>query len=298
MRFSTLLMIAFAASAGVYWAVTRPVQPDAAQLDALAGDATRGEIIFNAAGCASCHKAKEASGDARLILAGGQLFPSEFGTFVAPNISSDPNHGIGAWSQSAFITAIRYGVSPEGQHYFPAFPYTSYIKMADSDAADLWEYMKTLPADPTPSLKHQVGFPFNIRRNLGGWKFLFLNENWALNGELDEALVRGRYLVEALGHCAECHTSRNVIGGLDSAAWMGGAPDPSGKGRIPAIDPGTLFWSEGDIAEYLSSGFTPEFDTAGGHMVDVIENTARLSTDDRDAIAAYLKAIPALEPKK
>ncbi len=292
MRLLVLLFLFVASGFGVYWLATAPETVDTAQTTALPADPERGEVVFNAAGCASCHKAKDAEGDARLVLTGGQKFPSPFGNFTAPNISSDPDHGIGGWTQDQFVNAVIKGVSPQGAHYFPAFPYSSYNKMTLEDAAALWSYMQTLPADATPSAPHEVGFPFNIRRNLGGWKLLFLKDDFYLQDAADPVLARGRYLVEALGHCAECHTERNALGGLNHARWMGGAPDPSGKGRVPAIDPGSLFWDEAEIAEYLSSGFTPEFDTAGGHMVDVIENTAKLTDEDRAAIAAYLKAIP------
>ena len=189
---------------------------------------------------------------------------------------------------------MRAGVGPGGTHLFPAFPYTTYVKSDPQDIADLVAYLRTLTPDETESLPHEIGFPFNIRRSLGGWKFLYLRDGWVLQEADTPQLERGRYLVEALGHCAECHTPRNVLGGPDLSAWMGGAPNPNGEGRIPGIDPGTLDWSENQIANYLESGFTPEFDTAGGEMVDVIENMAQLSDEDRAAIAAYLKAIPAL----
>jgi mono/diheme cytochrome c family protein len=276
---------------GAFWALTIPKTVSEESLAGLSSSPEAGEIVFHASGCASCHAASEASGEAKLILSGGQAFPSPFGTFIAPNISQDPTHGIGGWSVSDLASAVIKGTSPKGQHYFPAFPYASYSRMSVQDAADLHAYLETLPADATPSQPHDIGFPFNIRRSLGVWKALFVSEDWVMEAASPE-LERGRYLVEALGHCAECHTPRNALGGLDTANWMAGAPDPSGKGRIPAITPAVLGWNAADIAEYLKSGFTPEFDTAGGHMVAVIENTARLSDEDRAAIAAYLLALP------
>ncbi len=276
---------------GLYWVTTSPKTVSDEDLAGLTTDAEDGELAFFAAGCASCHAAKGAEGASKLVLSGGQEFPSPFGTFIAPNISPDPVHGIGDWTQSQFASAVLKGTSPEGAHYFPAFPYSSYNKMTRQDVVNLFAYMQTLPPDTTPNETHQVAFPFNIRRNLGGWKFLFLSEDWVVDASTPE-LERGRYLVEALGHCAECHTPRNALGGLDKGNWMGGAPDPSGKGRVPAITSSRLGWNAADISEYLKSGFTPEFDTAGGHMVSVIENTARLSDEDRMAIAAYLLALP------
>lgn len=271
--------------------LTAPASLSEESLQGLTSDAERGAAVFNAAGCASCHAAPGATGDARLVLAGGQKFPSPFGTFLAPNISPS-DQGIGGWSTAELVTAVKLGVSPDGAHYFPAFPYTSYGRADLQDLVDLKAYLDTLPADATPSQPHEVGFPFNIRRSLGGWKLLFGGNGWMLDGDLSPELTRGRYLVEALGHCGECHTERNALGGLNRAAWMGGAPDPSGKGRVPNVTPGALDWSVEDIAYYLETGFTPEFDSAGGHMAHVIENTAQLTAEDRAAIATYLKTLP------
>ncbi|MFY0691533.1 MAG: c-type cytochrome [Paracoccaceae bacterium] len=286
-----MALIAF----GVYWGLTLPRHSDAQDVAAVTPDPTRGEVIFYAAGCKSCHTAEGAEGEEALKLGGGQKFPSPYGTFVAPNISPDPEHGIGSWSRADFVSAVRFGTSPSGQHYFPAFPYASYIRMSDNDAVSLWAFMQTLPPVATPNAPHEIAFPFNIRRNLGVWKTLYLDDGWILDGDLSAEEARGRYLVEGPGHCAECHTPRDALGGLDTARWMAGAPNPSGRGTIPNLTPAKLDWSEADIAEYLTSGFTPDYDTAGGHMVKVIENTARLSDADRQAIVAYLKALPGRE---
>ena len=215
-------------------------------------------------------------------------FETEFGTFYAPNISPDPDHGIGGWTQAQFLNAVMQGVSPDGQHYYPAFPYTSYTKADPQDMADLFAYMQTLPADATPSRAHDVGFPFNIRRGLGVWKALYLTDDWAIDGDLTADETEGRYLAEALAHCTECHTPRNAIGGLDRANWCMGAPNPSGDGRIPAIAGDDFDWSDFDISAYLESGFTPSFDVAGGSMAKVIANTGQLDKADLDRIAAYI----------
>lgn len=281
--------------AAVFWWVTRPEIAGADALTGLSPDVAAGEQVFHAAGCASCHAAEGASGEDKLILSGGQAFPSPFGTFHAPNISPDPQAGIGGWTALDLYNAMKNGVSPEGTHYFPAFPYGSYVKATAQDVVSLHAFMQTLPASDTASKPHDVGFPFNIRRSLGGWKFLFLNDDWVVDGDLTEEEERGRYLAEALGHCGECHSPRNPLGGIIRSEWLAGAPNPSGKGRIPNITPAKLDWSQADIAEYLSSGFTPSFDTAGGHMVAVIENTAQLPASDRDAIAAYLKKVAPVE---
>jgi len=261
----------------------------------LTGDAVRGEQVFYAGGCASCHAAPNASGEARLILSGGQRFASPFGTFLAPNISSDVSTGIGDWSPRDLASAMRYGTAPDGSHYYPAFPYTSYANASLQDITDLHAYLATLPASDVASLPHEVGFPFNIRRGLGLWKLLYAGKGWALEGDLSPQLVRGRYLVEGLGHCAECHTARGVFGGLDRRAWMGGAPNPDGKGKIPNLTSAALKWSARDIEFYLETGFTPEYDSAGAQMASVVLNTAKLAKDDRAAIAAYFKAIAPVE---
>lgn len=288
------LVLAVVAAAAA-WFVLRPHRLPPDTFAGLAGDVARGEQVFWAGGCAACHAAADAKGDGKFLLAGGQAFPSPFGTFYAPNISTDPATGIGGWSALDLGNAMQRGVSPEGSHYYPAFPYASYIRAAPQDIIDLHAFLATLPADPTPSKPHDVGFPFNIRASLGGWKFLFLNSDWVVTGDLTPEETRGRYLVEALGHCGECHTPRNALGAMKRDQWLAGAPTPDGKGGFPNITPGKLKWSSADIVEYLTSGFTPEYDSAGGHMALVVENTAHLPDTDRAAIAAYLNKVPPLE---
>ena len=298
-RLALGLGLAVVAGAGVAFVLTAP-QPVASErletIAALDGDAAAGETLFWAGGCASCHAAPGAEDAARLVMSGGVKLTSDFGTFVAPNISPDPEAGIGSWSVTDFANAMLAGVSPRGQHYYPAFPYTSYTRMTDRDIADLFAFMQTLPESQVASLPHEVGFPFNIRRALGGWKLLFFTNEprVALDGA-DPQIERGQYLVEGPGHCGECHTPRNPIGGFVTDAWLAGAQNPEGEGLIPNLTPGgksISSWSAGDIAYYLESGFTPDFDSVGGSMVDVQKNMAQLTSGDRDAIAAYLKALP------
>ena len=291
-RLLTGLILCVVLGAGIAWGVTRPapLQPDfGITLDA---DAERGKLVFAAAGCASCHAAPD--GEDKTILSGGEAFPSEFGTFYAPNISPSAE-GIGGWSLPAFARAVTEGVSPEGQHYYPAFPYVAYGGMTAQDVTDLHAYMQTLPSSDAESKPHDVGFPFNIRRALGAWKLLYANRGYVLTGDLSPEVKRGRYLVETLAHCGECHTPRGPLGGLERDAWLAGAPNPSGKGQIPNITPGKLTWSEADLVAYFTSGFTPDYDTVGGLMVEVVDNLGQLPDSDRAAIASYLKAIPAHE---
>lgn len=287
--FRFLILLGLAGLAAFY-VITIPRGVDEARFAGLTGDTARGATVFHASGCASCHTEPKTDFSATPVLAGGQSFPSDFGTFLAPNISPSAEHGIGEWTLPEFANAVQRGVSPEGKHYFPVFPYTAYARMTEQDIADLKAFMDTLPASDTPSQPHQVGFPFNIRRSLGGWKLLFANSDWVLEVADTPELVRGRYIVEAQAHCAECHTPRNPLGGLDTSAWLTGAFLP-GEGKVPGITPQELDWSARDVAFYLESGFTPDFDSAGGPMAHVIENMGQLTPEDRDAIAAYLQAL-------
>lgn len=267
-------------------------------------DLANGALIFNAGGCTSCHTVP--GQDERLNLGGGLAFHTPFGTLYAPNISSDRNHGLGAWSLGDFARAMREGVSPQGRHYYPAFPYTSYQRMTPSDVADLFAYMKTLPASAQASKPHEMNFPFNITRGLGLWKLAFLDgKTFKPDPARDGSWNRGAYLADGPGHCAECHSPRNAAGAIIPSQRYAGGPDPEGKGFVPNItqaDQGLKNWSAGDIAELLKTGFTPDYDSVGGTMAAVVKNTARLPDADRAAMAAYIKSLPAIDtpprPKK
>ncbi len=293
---AAIALAAVAAAGG--WLLTAPQRIDAAQVAALgSGDVARGERIFYAGGCTSCHAKPGAQGDEVLQLGGGLELKTPFGTFVAPNISSDPNDGIGSWPAEDLANAMLKGTSPDGSHFYPAFPYASYARMQPSDIGDLHAFMETLPAVSGRAPEHRLGFPFNIRRGLGLWKLLFLSEEpvVALPEDASDAVKLGRYLTEGPGHCGECHTPRNAIGGTDKGRWLAGAAAAEGEGKVPNItsgEGGIGDWSENDIAYFLESGFTPDFDTVGGSMAAVQRNMAKLRPEDREAIAAYLKAVP------
>ena len=292
------LLVLLAILGGIaFWFVTAPQTVDASVIAGLPeGDAERGERIFWAGGCTSCHAAPKAEGEDRLRLGGGVELATEFGTFVAPNISQDATDGIGNWSAGDLVNAMMKGVSPDGRHYFPAFPYTSYARMKPADIADLHAFLKTLPAVPGAAPGHRLSFPFNIRRGVGAWKLLYMRDEPVVAiDETNEQLVLGRYLVEGPGHCGECHTPRLFSGGPKLDRWLSGARAAEGDGVVPNITPaeqGLGGWSAGDIANYLETGFTPDFDSVGGAMVEVQKNMALLPAADREAIAAYLKAIP------
>ncbi len=285
---------------GAFLLITAPDRQDAAVWANLGEpDLAHGREVFFAGGCTSCHAPAGATGDARLILSGGAPLKSDFGTFHAPNISSHPEAGIGAWTLAEFGDAMTRGVGREGAHLYPSFPYGSYVRMTPEDINDLYGFMKTLPASDAVAPPHELGFPFNQRLVLGGWKFLFFTDApRVVLADASDMVKRGQYLVEGPGHCGECHTPRNALGGFLSDQWLAGGPNPEGEGSIPNITPGSKsmgYWSEGDIVTYLESGFTPDYDSVGGSMVEVQKNMAELTAADREAIAAYLKAIPAVQ---
>ncbi|HMJ45576.1 MAG TPA: cytochrome c, partial [Pseudolabrys sp.] len=220
-----------------------------------------------------------------------------FGTFYVPNISPDPKDGIGGWNETQFVTALIKGTSPSGEHYYPAFPYTSYQRMTFDDVRDLFAYLKTLPPVTGTVRDHDLPFPFNIRRLLGGWKLLFLDgASFKSDPAQSAQWSRGAYLVNGPGHCAECHSPRNALGGIESGLRFTGGPAPDGQGGVPNITQFKLKdWSVEDIAETLDTGMTPDADRVGGNMVDVIRNTSQLSPADREAMAVYIKSLPAVE---
>ena len=303
MRRTGLAVAAMLVAAGLGgWWITEPRPVTADDLPDHVPDSTAGERIFWAGGCASCHATpvndKRAKGDDKLLLGGGQELETPYGIFRVPNISSHDNDGIGSWSMIEFVNAMQHGISPDKRHYYPSFPYTSYARMAIEDVIDLRAYLDTLPSVPGKIADHTLGFPWTIRRGIGAWKWRYMNPRPTIRFESPDATVeRGRELVEGVGHCAECHTPRDSFGGLIPDLWLAGAPNPEGRGRVPNITAGgknTADWSAGDITYYLESGFTPEYDTVGGSMVAVQENMAMLPKADREAIAAYLKAIPAV----
>ena len=278
-----------------FWFLTMPQTVTAAALGAHTPDLANGKTMFQIGGCASCHATPKQ--EDRTRLGGGLALGSPFGTFYPSNISPDPRDGIGTWTEAQFVTALHKGTSPRGSHYYPAFPYTSYQRLTVADTLDLFAYLKTLPPVRGRVRDHELSFPFNIRRLLGGWKLLFLDGAPFKSDPAQSAQWnRGAYLVNGPGHCAECHSPRNALGGIESGQRFTGGPAADGQGGVPNITQFKLKdWSVEDIAETLDTGMTPDADRVGGSMVDVIRNTSQLSPADREAMATYIKSLPAVE---
>ena len=291
-------IVLIAGGGAAFQALTAPRPLTAADLPAHTPDPAHGRWVFYAAGCDGCHAAKGAKGDQKLRLGGGAPLKTPFGTFHPPNISPHPKDGIGSWSDLDFVNAIMRGVSPEGQHYYPALPYLSYQHMRIEDALDLKAFIDTLPPVSGHAPPHDLPF-WLFRRAVGVWKRLYMDYRPFRPATLaSEQVNRGAYIVNALGHCGECHTPRDMLGGPIRDRSLAGGPSPEGAGhKVPNITPskdGIGDWSMKDIEDALRTGILPNFDTLGEAMTEVQENLAELSHDDRAAIAAYLKSVPPL----
>ena len=287
------MVIVVALALAAFWFLTIPETVPASALGPRTADLANGKTMFHAGGCASCHAVPKQEDKTKL--GGGLALGSPFGTFYVPNISSDRTDGIGAWSEAQFVTAMVKGTSPTGEHLFPAFPYTSYQRMTLDDIRDLFAYLKTLPPVTGKARDHALPFPFNIRRTLGLWKFLFLDGRpFTTNPSQSAQWNRGAYLVNAPGHCAECHSPRNMLGAIKRNLRFTGGPSPDGQGGVPNITQQKLKnWTVKDIADTLTTGMTPDADFVGGSMVEVVRNTSQLSEADREAMATYVKSLPA-----
>jgi mono/diheme cytochrome c family protein len=275
-----------------------------ATLPARAEDAvTRGAYLAAAAGCLGCHTA---SGPGAVPFAGGHKLKTPKGTFYGPNITPDPVHGIGQWTEADFLRALRQGKRRDGAHLYPVFPYTSYTRITDEDARALYAFFRSLPPSATPNIPHDIPFPYNIRMAMAVWKWMNFKPGAfsPAAGAMPE-LARGAYLVEALGHCGECHTERDWWGAVKPAMAFAGTKDgPDGK-LVPNITPhpetGIGRWSTKDIVYFLETGQLPDGDVTGSLMDEVIRNgTSRLTDADRQAMAAYLQSLKPIahKPKK
>jgi mono/diheme cytochrome c family protein len=259
-------------------------------VSAAAQDVANGAYVARIAGCAACHTATTPGAPA---FAGGRELKTPFGSFFGPNITPDPLHGIGRWHETDFRRAMRQGLRPDGQHYFPSFPYVAFARMSDRDMSDLWAYLRRVPASDRPNRPHALSFPFGLRPAVLVWKLANFSVAPMPDGRDAVPAVRGAYIVEALAHCAECHTPRDWMGGRRDGAALSGGQLVSG--RVPGITPRDLAkWSQADLIEYLTSGMTPDGDFAGGEMAEVIRHaTSALSSDDLLAVAVHLRGQPA-----
>jgi mono/diheme cytochrome c family protein len=295
------LLVLGALGALAFYLATMPVTPPAAALPAHTPDLANGKYMFTAGGCAECHAVpREGCSDLKtkdeVVLAGGRCLKTPFGTFTVPNISPDKETGIGTWTTLDFVNAMKHGVAPDGTNLYPAFPYPSYQRMTYEDLIDLKAYLDTLPAVsntvPPPALR----FPYNIRRGLGLWKRFYVDgKSFTPDPTASAEINRGAYLVQGPGHCSQCHSSRNLLGGIVKDTEFAGAPGLEGKGHVPNITPsedGIGDWTKEDIAYLLETGTTPDYDTIGETMAPVQRNMAKLTPADREAIAAYIMSLP------
>ena len=288
-------LVAAVVGGAAFWVLTIPQTVPARALPPYTPDLANGTTMFSAGGCASCHAIPRQ--DDRTRLGGGRELKSPFGTFYAPNISPDRNDGIGTWSEADFVTAMVKGTSPDGRHYFPAFPYASYQRMDFADLRDLFAYLKTLPPVQGKVRDHDVPFPFNVRRLVGGWKLLFVDgKPFESDATKSAQWNRGAYLINGPSHCAECHSPRNLLGGIVKSQRFAGGPDLEGDGWVPNITgKGLDKYSESDLVYFFKTGTMSDGDSVGAAMTDVVENTARLGDEDRAAMAVYLKSLPIVE---
>jgi mono/diheme cytochrome c family protein len=302
-RLLVVLLLLAALGAGAFWYLTSPGRQTAGLEPVPAGEpnVANGETIFYAGGCTSCHAVPEQPD--KLRLGGGYPLRSPFGTFHVPNISPHPRDGIGSWTVEQFVRAMQAGISPDGRHYYPSFPYPAYQRMNAADLRDLFAFIKTLQPVEGRIRDHDLPFPYSFRRGIGLWKLAFLDgEPFRPDPAKSASLNRGAYLVEGAGHCAECHSPRNVLGAIEAERRYAGGPNPEGRSEVvPNITPhpsGLDGWTRSDVAELLGSGMTPEGDFVGSTMAAVVANTGKLGDEDRTAMAEYILSLPPREKWK
>lgn len=258
------------------------------------GDAKRGEYLAKAGGCLGCHTEER---EKAVPYAGGRALKTPFGVFYGPNITPHPQAGIGRWTEADFVRAMREGRRPDGANYYPAFPYTSFTLITDSDLRDLWAYLRALAPSDRKSEPHELGFLYRWRFLLTFWKWLFLDRGPFVPDPAQNAqLSRGRYLTTALGHCGECHTPRNFLGAPKRGQFLAGAKDVA-----PNLTPTRLKKrGDGELRNFLTTGLTEDGDVPAKEMGEVITNTtSQLTPEDLNAMIAFLRSLPPLpEPGK
>ena len=260
----------------------------------LAPNISAGKYLFQAAGGCGCHTDTKNSG---AFLAGGRPIKTPFGTFYGNNITPDPETGIGNWSDEDFIRAMTQGLSPEGKHYFPVFPYTSFQRIKRNDLLALKAYLFSVPPVKQKNLPHDLILPFGGQYAMLFWKnFVWSPQPFISNSEQTASWNRGAYLAQAVAHCGECHTPRNLFGALKTKMHFAGSKEgPEGE-LAPNITPhkktGIGGWSKVDISYFLQTGMKPDGDDAQGLMGEVIEfGYENLQEGDLDALAEYLLSL-------
>ncbi len=284
-----VLALVVLAGLGVAAWFFKPVEGPARDLS-LAGDVTRGEYVMRLGGCIACHTDIANDG---AYLAGGAAIKTQFGDFTPPNITSDPDAGIGSWTLAEFSDAMSNGKGPGMvEHLYPAFPYDNYTLMTDQDIVDIYAALMAVEPVATPAPGHRLSFPFNMRVLMLGWKNMFFTpERFKSDPARSPLWNRGNYLANGPGHCTACHTPRNALGGReDGRAFAGGEGTPGG--RVPAITKARLVeegYDRAALVDALKTGFTPGFNVLGGTMGEVIEEaTSHWTDNDLEAVAAYL----------
>lgn len=254
--------------------------------------------MLRAAGCITCHTDEDNDGD---LLGGGRAIETPFGTFYSPNITFDPRRGIGAWSVADLAGALRHGVGPRGENFYPVFPYTSYTQMHEDDIRALYAYLITVPFSDQENRPHDIPWYLSWRMAARVWKTLFFEPGeFRPDPQKSAEWNRGAYLVRALAHCGECHTPRDAFGAMEPSMFLAGASDGPEGDSVPNITPdretGIGKWSRYELLDYLTSGMDPDGDFAGGLMVKVIDDgLAHLTEADREAIVDYVRSLPPIE---
>jgi mono/diheme cytochrome c family protein len=269
-----------------------PDEPDTRTHDSAAEQIARGRYLAKAADCAACHTIP---GGAQF--ASGVKLASPFGTFYGTNITPDPVHGIGKWSAAQFYKALHDGVAPDKQLY-PAMPYTSYRTMSRADSDAIYAYLMEQKPAAVPNRESDLKFPFNVRFAVMFWNMLFLKDTLpdASTGSSAD-WTRGRYLANALGHCAECHTPRGVFGQMNGAKALQG----STLGRVvpPDITPAGLAargWNGADLQTFFATGISRQGSAFGEMHPVVVLSSQYLSSGDLRAMSTYLLGDAPLPP--
>ncbi|AHG62298.1 c-type cytochrome [Advenella mimigardefordensis] len=255
----------------------------------------RGRYAVRAADCAACHTV-EGGG----LFAGGFPMETPFGTVHGSNITPSADYGIGRWTREDFYRAVREGITPGGRHLYPAMPYNSYHSMSDKDLDDIYAYLMTRPAIDVPTPENDLPFPFNQRFLMIGWNLLFQNKDPlpAVSSGDSELWVRGRYLTDVLGHCAECHTPRGMFGQMDLAQSLKGGT--LGRFKAADITPQALAergWTPDDLAQFLATGNAPQGSAFSEMHMVVALSTQYLTKNDMKAMTTYLMGDQPPAPK-